>query len=100
VLEQVPLFSVSQFQDDGRTGEFSYVPSSGWKTGEYLFKATLYDGENIVQESLLHNLLVPPQAITKVVSWWTLGVVIGSASILIVAVLAVIIHRRRDMLRY
>jgi hypothetical protein len=99
-LEQVPLFALSQLKEDGKTGELNYKPAAGWEAGEYVFQAELYDGENLTQKSLLHNLLVTPEATIKVVSWWTLGAVIGIATILIIVLLAMIVYRRRDMLRY
>jgi len=99
-LEQVPLFTLSQLKEDGRSGELRYIPSAGWEAGEYVFQAQLYDGENLIQESLLHNLLVTPEAATKVFSWWTLGAVIGIATVLMIVLLVMIVYRRRDMLRY
>ncbi len=99
-LEQVPLFNFSQLREDGKSGELSYIPSAGWEAGEYVFRAELYNGENLVQQSLLHNLLVTPEAATEVFSWWTLGAVIGVATVLIIVMLAMIVYRRRDMLRY
>jgi len=98
LLEQVSLFTLSQLTEDGTTGEFDYIPAAGWMSGEYTFQAELYDGENLIQETLLHSLLVTPEAITKVVSWWTLGAVIGIATLLIVVLISVIVYRRRDML--
>jgi hypothetical protein len=99
MLEQVPLFTLSQINEDGRTGELSYIPVAGWKTGEYVFRAVLYDNENAVQESLLHNLIVTSEEIGKVFSWWALGAVIGIASILIIVLLILVLYCRRDMLK-
>jgi len=98
-LEQVSLFDLRYFTEDGTTGEFNYIPAAGWMSGEYTFQAELYDGENLIQETLSHSLLVSPEAVTKVVSWWTLGAVIGIATLLIIVLLVVVIYRRRDMLR-
>jgi hypothetical protein len=98
-LEQIPLFTLEQLRDDGKTGELNYIPSAGWMAGEYTFRVELYNGEDILQDTLSHSLVVSSEAVIKVVSWWTLGAVIGIASILIIALLAVIVYRRRDMLR-
>jgi hypothetical protein len=100
LLEQVTLFDVSHFPEDGTIGELNYVPAAGWMTGEYTFQVELYNGEDLVQSTSGHSLVVSPEALTRVVSWWTLGVVIGIASVLIIVLLAVIVYRRRDMLRY
>jgi hypothetical protein len=100
IIEQVPLLTLEHIKDDGLTGELNYVPTGGWKPGEYLLQAELFDGENLVQQSLLHSLSVIQEAETKVVSWWTLAAVIGIATVLIVVLLAVVVYRRRDMLRY
>ena len=98
-LEQTPLFTLGQLIDDGKTGELNYVPSAGWMAGEYTFQVELYDGENILQDTLSHSLVVTPEAVIKVVSWWPLGAIIGIAIILISVLLAVIVYFRRDMLR-
>jgi hypothetical protein len=100
MLEQVPLFTLSQVKEDGITGELNYTPTGGWKTGEYTFQAGLYNGEELIQESLLHDFNVTSEATGKVFSWWTLGAVIGIASVLIAVLLAMIVYRRRDMLKY
>jgi hypothetical protein len=99
-LEQIPLLTLSQLQDDGRTGQLYYVPSAGWKIGEYSFRAELYEGENLIQDTPLEKMTVTPESVTKIISWWTLGAVIGVAMILIIAFLCVVIYRRRDMLKY
>jgi hypothetical protein len=77
--------------DDGKAGAFEYVPAEGWTVGEYTFKAELYDGESLVQDTPQYRLLVTPEAVTKVVSWWTLGFVIGVAAVLSAALLAVVV---------
>jgi hypothetical protein len=100
ILEQIPLFTLSQVKEDGITGVLNYIPAKGWKTGDYTFQAVLYDGENIVQNSQLHNLTVAPEEITKTFSWWTFGAIIGIAGVMIAALLGMVVYRRRDMLRY
>jgi hypothetical protein len=99
LIEQVPLFTLSQLQEDGKTGEFSYIPSAGWVAGEYSFQVDLFDGEDTLQGTLSQNLTITSEELIKVFNWWTLGAVIGIAMIMIVVLITVIIFRRRDMLR-
>ena len=99
LLERVPMLTLGQMHADGLTGEFSYIPGSGWESGEYTFRAELYDGEVLVQETELQKMTVNPESITMITGWWTLGAVIGVASILILVLIGVIIYRKRDMLR-
>jgi hypothetical protein len=99
LLEEIPLFSLGQLMADGKTGELNYIPSAGWMAGEYTFQVELYDGDNILQDILLHNLVVTPEAVIKVVSLWKLGAVIGIATFLIIILLSIIVYRRRDMLK-
>ncbi len=99
LLETVPLLTLSQLQSDGKTGELSYIPSTGWTTGKYTFQAELYEGESLVQDMPSPPLIVTPELITKAVSWKTLGMVVGVTLILTMAIVAVILYRKRDMLR-
>jgi len=99
LVEQIPLFTLGQMMDDGKTGELNYMPSAGWMAGEYTFKVELYDGDNILQDTLSHSLVVTREATTKVVSLWTLGAVIGIMTILIIVLLIIIVYCRREMLR-
>ena len=99
LLERIPLLTLEQPINNGKNGELNYIPSAGWIAGEYTFQVELYDGEDILQETLSHSLVVTPEAVTKVVSLWTLGTVIGIITILIIVMMTVIVYRRRDMLR-
>jgi hypothetical protein len=98
-LEQVPLFTLSQLQADGKTGELSYVPSVGWELGQYTFRAELYQGENLIQDTPLQHLTVTPAGTTAVVSWKTLGIIIGAALAVGAIILTLVLYYRRDMLR-
>jgi len=84
--------------DDGKTGGLNYIPPTGWIAGEYTFKVELYDGDNILQDTLSHSLVVTSAKVTKVVSLWTLGGVIGIVTVLIIVLLTIIVYRRQDML--
>jgi hypothetical protein len=97
-LEQVPLFTLSQLQADGKTGELSYIPSVGWELGQYTFRAELYQGESLVQDKL-SPLTITPGAATRTVSLWILGAIIGGATVIIAIVIACILYYRRDMMR-
>jgi hypothetical protein len=98
-LEQVPLLTLSQRQTDGQTGELDYIPSTGWQSGEYSFRAELYQGENLVQDTALPKLTVAPQSTNRIISWKTLGIVIGSTLALGIAIVMVVLYFRRDTMR-
>ena len=98
-LETIPLLTLSQLQPDGRTGSLGYIPSSGWTTGQYTLQAELNEGESSVQSTQPEQFIVTPEAITKVVSWKTLGIIIGATLLVIAAVVTLVVYRRRDMLR-
>jgi hypothetical protein len=99
LLEQVPLFTLSELQADGQTGELSYVPPTGWETGEYAFRAELYDGDSLVQDTPLRKLTVAPASTTTVVSWKILGIIIGGALAVGTIIVTLVLYYRRDMLR-
>jgi hypothetical protein len=98
-LETIPLLTLSQLQSDGRTGDLGYIPSSGWQAGSYSFQAELNSGESPVQSTEPQQLTVTPEAITRVVSWMTLGMVIGATLAVTAAVVLIVLYRRRFMLR-
>jgi VCBS repeat-containing protein len=100
LLERVPLLTLSQLLFDGKTGLLHYIPSTGWETGEYSFHAELYEGGKLIQETPLEKVRITPEVITKKVSWWSLGAVISVASTLILLIIAIIIYRKREMLKY
>ena len=101
LLEEIPLLKLSQIQPDGKTGEVYYVPSQGWQLGTYSFYAELYvtEGEGLIQVTQLEHINVTPEAITQTVSWKTLGVLVGATFIAILAIVGLIIYRKRDTLR-
>jgi hypothetical protein len=96
----IQLFELSQIQPDGKTGEVYYVPSQGWQVGTYSFRAELYgtEDEGLVQ-ARLENINVTPEQITETVSWSILLLLIGSALIIAIVTIAIVLSRRRDMLR-
>jgi hypothetical protein len=98
-LEQVSLLSPSQVQPNGNTVSLDYIPSRGWRSGTYTFQAHLYGGGKLLKSTNEEELQVTPESATKVVSWATLGMIIGAALILIVAMVVVVLYHRRDMLR-
>ena len=101
LLEEIPLLKLSQIQPDGNTGEVYYVPSQGWQVGTYIFQAELYgtEDEGLIQVTQLEHVNVTPEQITKIVSWSTLLLLIGSTLIVIIVTLAIVLYRRRDMMR-
>jgi hypothetical protein len=98
-LEQVPLLTSNELQADGQTGKLSYVPPTGWETGEYAFRAELFDGDRLVQDTLLRQLTVTPESATTAVSWKILGIIIGAALALGSLIVTLVLYHRRDMLR-
>jgi hypothetical protein len=98
-LEQVPLFALNQVLLDGKSGELNYVPLSGWESGEYAFRAELYLGENLVQDTELRKLTITPVSTAKIVSWNILGLIIGISLLVAIAIVIVVMYHRRDMLK-
>ena len=100
-LEEIPLLTLSQLQPDGNTGEVYYVPLQGWQVGTYNFQAELYgtEGEGLIHSTQQEHIVVPPEAITQVVSWKTLGILIGAVFFSILVITGLIIYSKRDMLR-
>ena len=101
-LEEIPMLDLDQSQIDGNTCSLGqgYIPSLGWSTALYTFNAELRDGESVIYQSTeQRQFMVTPESVTKVVSWKTLGVVIGSMVIVIVLTVALVLYHRRDMLR-
>jgi hypothetical protein len=98
-LEQIPLFTMCERQQDGRTGNLSYIPPGGWQSGEYAFRAELFNGEELIQDSPLRKLSLTPESAASVISWKTLGIIIGSALALGSIILTLVLYYRRDMLR-
>jgi hypothetical protein len=98
-LEQIPLFTMCERQQDGRSGKLSYTPPEGWQPGEYAFRAELFNGEELIQDTPLRRLSVTPESAASVVSWKTLGIIIGSALVLGSLILTLVLYYRRDMLR-
>jgi len=99
LLEIIPLLESSQIQPDGNTGEVSYVPSQGWRAGAYSFQAELYEteGEGLLQVTQLEHINVTPETVTPAVSWKVLGTIIGAAFAAILAIVGLILYRRREM---
>jgi len=98
-LEEIPLLSVGQLQPDVNTGSLGYIPSLGWRAGLYTFQVALYEGESLIDSPEQSEFTVTPESVAAVVSWRTLGIIIGSMVILIMIVLAFVLYRRREMFR-
>jgi hypothetical protein len=98
-LEQVPLFTLSQLQSDGKTGELNYIPTTGWLLGEYSFRVELYEGENLIQNVVSPQLIISPESRTTAVNLGILGGIIGGAIATIVIVIGFVMYRRRYMLK-
>ena len=99
LLEQIPLLAAEQLQADGMTGEMNYLPALGWEAGEYAFQVELFEGENLSQVLPLQRINVTPEMLSRVVSWKTLGIIIGSALALGLMIIGLVLYFRRDTLR-
>jgi hypothetical protein len=99
LLEELSLLAMSQWQPGENTVSAGYIPSLGWNPGLYTFQVELYGGDSSVQSTEQYQFTVTPESITRVVSWKTLGIVVGATLILVTVVVAIILYRRRDMLR-
>jgi len=97
----IELLKLSQLQPDGKTGEVYYIPSQGWQVGTYSFQAELYgtEGEGLIQLTQQEHINVTPEIVTQAISWKILGILIGATFIVILAVVGLILYRKRDMLR-
>jgi hypothetical protein len=99
-LEEVQLLILSQLQPDRNTGSLSYIPSRGWNDGTYDFQIELREGDRVIQSTLPENFtLIQQPATAAVVSWQTLGVIIGIVVLLAILIVGLVLYRRRDMLR-
>jgi hypothetical protein len=96
-LEEVALFS-PEMPLEGNAGSYSYIPSSGWKEGEYRFQVVLYRGEIFLQSSELKGFTATPEAVAAIFSWNIMAIVIVSAMIVAAIVVVLTVLRRRDML--
>ncbi len=97
-LEEVPIILSSQTVLDG-TGSIDYIPLQGWKSGKYTFQAILYAGGEVIESTAEKSLEVTPESAVKVVNWSILGLIIGSSLLSIAIIVAIVIYRRRDMLK-
>ena len=97
LIDQISLLNVSQLQDDG-TGVLDFVPQDGWDAGEYSFSVELYSGDDLVQNTM-RQLSVSPALSADVVSWKTMGIIIGIAVGIGLIIVGIVLYYRRDMLR-
>jgi len=98
-LEEVPLLSSNHIDQDGTNGSREYIPLQGWQSGTYAFQAKLYVAGEFLENTTEERLEVTPESIVKVVSWATLGLLIGSSLIVILIMLGIVLYWRRNMLR-
>jgi hypothetical protein len=98
LVEQVPLMTSSQLKEDGQTGEFKYVPDTGWKNGQYTFRMELYHGDNLVQTAEFLPLIVESESSS--ISWMNLGAIIGCVFLAGVIALVVVLYFKRKNFNY
>jgi hypothetical protein len=95
LLEEIPLHLLNQQPSD----DVDYTPSPGWQAGRYTFLAIL-QADNGQAPSLQQGQIdVSRQAVSTVVSWKILGIIIGITMLITMVLITVVVMRRKDMLR-
>ena len=97
--EEIPLITLNQLETDQNAGYLSYIPSEGWSIGTYIFEAELREQNGVVHSIQFEKFTLIEESITKAISWGSLGIIIGGTLIVLLTVLAIVIYRRREMLR-
>jgi hypothetical protein len=95
LMETVDLLIPGQLQPDNKTGSLDYVPSSGWRTGQYTFQAELRAGERLVESSQEEHFTVTGETAAKASGWEIVGIALGGAFIVIAGTIAFVLPRRR-----
>jgi len=99
LVDELSLLSADELKLGRNEGALDYVPSSGWHKGIYTFQAELRGNDRLSGTTVEKEIEVTPESAAKVVSWVTLGGIIGAMLIVIIGTVLVILHRRREMLR-
>jgi hypothetical protein len=97
-LESVVLISPGQPISDTGVSSWDYIPSAGWVSGNYTFRAELSaDGRTYAttSEETLEIKAEPP----AVVNWSILMIIIGAMLMAITAVVVVLLSRRREIIK-
>ena len=97
--EEIPLLTLDQLQSDVDVGSLGYIPSQEWGTGAYTFQVELRDSDGSVRSTHQQRFTLIPESLTKAVSWGSLGLIIGLTLIVVLTVVAVVLYRRREMLK-
>jgi len=97
--EEITLVILNQQETDEDAGYLSYIPQEGWSVGTYIFEAELQSENGVVHSIQFEKFTLIEESITRAISWGSLGIIIGGTLIVLLTVLAVVIYRRRDMLR-
>jgi len=98
ILEEFSYLLNDRINPDN-TVNVNYMPSSGWEAGTYTYQADLYRSDGTLYDNTRYDFEVTPDVVTTVVSWNILGWIIGASLLVISVVLALVIYKRRDMLR-
>ena len=97
--EERELVVLNQPETNQDAGYINYAPLAGWSVGTYIFEAELQEQNGIVHSIQFEKFALIEESITKAVSWGSLGIIIGGTLIVLLTVLAIVIYRRREMLR-
>jgi hypothetical protein len=95
-LESIVLVSPGQLISDSSVNSWDYIPSMGWESGTYVFRAELSGGGTLYATTSEETLEIKTEPVTMV-SWSILAAIIGGVLIAIVAVLVVLLRRRREI---
>ena len=98
-LQEVTLLSSALTREQPVAGSVSYVPPSGWNPGTYAFRAELRMEDGSIVKSSERTVPVTLEAAADVVSWWTLGMIIGGMLFMTLLIVLLVLRRRQDMLR-
>jgi hypothetical protein len=96
-LEDVVLISSGQLPPGGTSGSWDYIPSQGWVSGTYTFRAELYVGGVLGASTPEETLEITAEP--AVVNWSKLMIIIGAMLMAITAMIVVILNRRREIIK-
>ena len=97
--EEIELVTLNQPETGEDTGYLNYAPEEDWSVGTYIFEGELQEQDGIVHSIKFEKFTLIEESITRAISWGSLGIIIGGTLIVLLLVLAIVIYRRREMLR-
>ena len=98
-MEEIEPVNLNGQEGNNVSGQISYVPSTNWDIGTYIFEAELKENSGIVHSIQFEKFTLIEESLTRAVSWGSLGIIIGGTLVVLLTVLAIVIYHRREMLR-